>query len=57
VGCLGSLWVVDAAPPWEVGSTFGVVGDIHIRVCMSNSGGLRNDVLLPPRFALESRSP
>jgi hypothetical protein len=40
-----------AAPPWEVGLTFGVVGDIHIRVCMSNSGGLRNDVLLPPRFA------
>ena len=40
-----------AAPPSEEGLTFGVVGDIHIRVCMSNSGGLRNDVLLPPRFA------
>ena len=26
-----------AAPPSEEGLTFGVVGDIHIRVCMSNS--------------------
>ena len=41
-----------AAPPWEEGLTFGVVGDFHIRVCMSNSCELRNDVLLPPRFAL-----
>ena len=40
-----------AAPPWEVGLTFGVVGDIHIRVCMSNSCEVGNDVLLPPRFA------
>ena len=31
-----------SAPPSEEGLTFGVVGDIHIRVCMSNSGGLRN---------------
>ena len=23
-----------AAPPWEEGLTFGVVGDIHIRVCI-----------------------
>jgi hypothetical protein len=47
-------WVTvggDAAPPLEEGLTFGVVGDFHIRVCMSNLGGLRNDVLLPPRFA------
>jgi hypothetical protein len=29
-----------AAPPWEVGLPFGVVGDIHIRVCMSNPVGL-----------------
>jgi hypothetical protein len=34
VGWFGSLWVVDAAPPWEEGLTFGVVGDFHIRVCM-----------------------
>jgi hypothetical protein len=29
-----------AAPPLEHGLTFGVVGDIHIRVCMSNPVGL-----------------
>ena len=40
-----------AAPPWEVGLTFGVVGDIHIRVCMSNSGGLR-DVASSPHGSL-----
>ncbi len=34
MGWFGSLWVVDAAPPWEEGLTFGVVGDFHIRVCM-----------------------
>jgi hypothetical protein len=41
-----------------LGGGFGLVGgrvDIHIRVCMSNSGGLRNDVLLPPRFALSEQ--
>jgi hypothetical protein len=40
-----------AAPPWEVGLTFGVVGDIHIRVCMSNSLGLR-DVASSPHGSL-----
>jgi hypothetical protein len=39
-----------AAPPSEEGLTFGVVGDIHIRVCMSNSGGLR-DVCCSPVYA------
>jgi hypothetical protein len=43
-----------AAPPSEEGLGLLVVGDFHIRVCMSNSGGLRNDVLLPPRFALRA---
>ncbi len=47
----GSLWVVDAAPPWEEGLTFGVVGDIHIRVCMSLPV-TKECLLLPPRFAL-----
>jgi hypothetical protein len=37
----------DAAPPSEEGLTFGVVGDIHIRVCMSNSGGLRDVCCFP----------
>jgi hypothetical protein len=50
----GVSWVTVggcAAPPWEEGLTFGVVGDIHICVCMSNSCEVENDVLLPPRFA------
>jgi hypothetical protein len=45
-----------AAPPWEVGLTFGVVGDFHIRVCMSLPV-TKECLLLPPRFAPESRSP
>ena len=43
--CGHSGWWVGgrpAAPSLEHGLTFGVVGDIHIRVCMSNSGGLRD---------------
>jgi hypothetical protein len=36
-----------AAPPSEVGLTFGVVGDIHIRVCMSNSCEVGNDSCSP----------
>ena len=50
------VWVVDAAPPWEEGLTFGVVGDIHIRVCMSLPV-IKESLQLPPRFAPESRSP
>ena len=46
----------DAAPPWEVGLTFGVVGDIHIRVCMSNSCEVGMCVA-PPTVRSESRSP
>jgi hypothetical protein len=42
--------VVLAAPFLEHGLTFGVVGDIHIRVCMSNPV-TKGCVLLPPRFA------
>jgi hypothetical protein len=45
------LLVVDAASPLEEGLTFGVVGDIHIRVCMSNSEGLR-DVASSPHGSL-----
>ena len=45
-----------AAPPLEHGLTFGVVGDIHIRVCMSNPV-TKESLQLPPRFALVSRSP
>jgi hypothetical protein len=40
-----------AAPPWEVGLTFGVVGDIHIRVCISLPV-TKGCLLLPPRFTL-----
>jgi hypothetical protein len=36
-----------AAPPWEEGLTFGVVGNFHIRVCMSNSCEVGNDSSSP----------
>ena len=39
------------APPLEEGLTFGAVGDIHIRVCMSNFCGLR-DVASSPHGSL-----
>ena len=58
------MWFCDHSEWWGVwvgcstlGGGFGVVGgwvDFHIRVCMSNSCGLRDDVLLPPRFALRA---
>jgi len=45
-----SLWVVNGCFLLEHGLTFGVVGDIHIRVCMSLPV-TKECLLLPPRFA------